>query len=355
MTEVQWKRELEQSVRDLHTLGVLLDRPELSADPAAESVAREYPVLVPRPFLAKIDKTDPDDPLLAQVCPSIREMEEVPGFTRDPLEEAGAAKTNRCLNKYHGRTLILASDACAVHCRFCFRKHFPKENPGPSPQETIRPDQDGETASEETTPFSAISPMDRVCRQLQHVRCDPGIDEVILSGGDPLTLDNFALNLYVEEIFRISHVKRLRIHTRFPVMIPSRIDSDLSEILRASKRCASYMVVHVNHPGELDDAFREKIGTLIDRGVPIMSQTVLLKKVNDCPGVLRKLFADLVDMRVLPYYLHLLDKISGTSHFEVGQEEARVLMETMVRSLPGYAVPRLVREVPGEKSKSFLF
>ncbi len=333
MERYDWQTELARSIRDVPALYKYLGRTE-APNEAMLRVAASYPLFVPLPYAAKIDPNDPDDPLLRQILPSACELDEVAGFTVDPLGEFNAARESRTLQKYAGRALILTTDSCAVHCRFCFRRHFPGEN------EEVPPcDHGGES---------------RRRSRLVGIREDPAIEEVILSGGDPLMLPDEELSQYAEDIYAIPHVRRLRIHTRLPVLIPGRITNDLVDLLRPGKHHASYLVVHVNHPREVDTAFQERIGSLIDAGIPVLSQTVLLQGVNADAGVLAGLFRKLANIRIIPYYLHQLDKVAGTAHFEVADEHARALIGEIATLLPGYAVPRLVRELPDCGSKFFL-
>ncbi len=270
---------------------------------------------------------DPSDPLLLQVLPQTAEEAEHPRFTCDPLGEARSAGPPGGLQKYQGRLLMVTVGQCGVHCRFCFRRHYPYTQ-GP--------------------PRRA-----RWTRVLQKVQADPSVREVILSGGDPLTLPDSELAWLVERIAAIGHVRRLRIHTRMPIVIPQRVTEGLLGLLR-STRLVPIMVLHVNHPAEIDPAVAQALAALVDHGIPVLSQSVLLRGVNDSVEVLCNLFERLVDLRVMPYYLHQLDPVAGAAHFEVPEEEGRALVAEVRRRLPGYAVPRYVREVPGGPSKEVL-
>jgi L-lysine 2,3-aminomutase len=309
-----WEAVLADAIRDPAELCHLLDLPPgLGAEVA--QAAGDFPLLVPRPYLARIRPGDPDDPLLRQVLPRAVETAPAPGFGPDPLGETAASCTSGVLRKYQGRLLILASRACGVHCRFCFRRHW-------------RHGTDGGGL----------------------VEADSSIHEVILSGGDPLVLPDSVLAEWVERLAGISHLRRLRIHTRLPVVIPQRVTASLLDCLRRT-RLATVVVVHVNHPREIDAAVAMALGRLVDAGVPVLSQSVLLRGVNDDPDVLVKLYERLIDLRVLPYYLHQLDRVAGSAHFEVHEQRGIELIRAIRDRLPGYAVPRYVRDLPGLGSK----
>ena len=316
-----WQSALAEAVRDPAELCRLtgLD-PSLAEE--ARLAAGGFPLLVPRPYLARIRRGDPADPLLAQVLPRALEQAETPGFTADPLGETEAQCIPGVLGKYPGRLLIVATGACGVHCRFCFRRHFAY------PQ------------------ISWESAIDRLAGE-------QSVEEVILSGGDPLILPDEQLTQIANRLAAIPHVRRLRLHTRLPIVIPDRVTDGLLACLRAT-RLTPLMVVHVNHPAELDDAVAAALGRLIDAGVPVLSQSVLLRGVNDDVGVLTALFRRLVDLRVMPYYLHQLDAVAGAAHFEVPVAVGKQLIAQLRALLPGYAVPRYVRETRGAAGKSAL-
>ena len=290
-------------------------------------------MLVPRPYLARIRPDDPDDPLLAQVLPRAAEMTPVARFDLDPLDEATALCAPGALRKYKGRLLILTSGACGVHCRFCFRRHFPYPKIA----------QKGENV-----PPSSPAPL-----FLRQIEQDSSIREVILSGGDPLTLPDGQLAELARRLAAIAHLRRLRVHTRLPIVIPARVTDELLAWLRGT-RLATVVVVHVNHPAEVDASVAEALSRLVDAGVPVLSQSVLLGGVNDRADVLVELFERLVELRVMPYYLHQLDRVAGAAHFEVRQARGIELIEEIRARLPGYAVPRYVRDEPGSTSKRVL-
>jgi L-lysine 2,3-aminomutase len=319
-----WRSELARAVRDPHELCRLLDLPRSHAA-EAERAARGFPLLVPRPYVGRITPGDPADPLLVQVLPRAEELAEAPGFAVDPLGEANSPQPG-LLAKYQGRSLIVATGACGVHCRFCFRRHSLVGRSG--------------------TPSYWESALDRIASQ-------PGVREVILSGGDPLALPDADLWRLAGKIAHIPHISRLRIHTRLPIMIPGRVNDELLQWLRGT-RLAPIVVIHVNHPREIDADVAVALGKLIDAGVPVLSQSVLLRGVNDDTDVLAALCERLADLRVIPYYLHQLDRVAGAAHFEVPERTGRDLVAELRLCLPGYAVPRYVRETPGGPCKELL-
>jgi len=308
----------QRPITDLAELCTLLALPE-SVLQDGKRATDEFPLSVPYSFLRRMECGNPNDPLLLQVLPQNIELRSVAGFTVDPVGE-GNGSVNRILRKYPGRALVLASSDCGVHCRFCFRRHFQKQKGGLS---------------------------------LDHIREATDVHEVILSGGDPLCLSNRELMELLHGLSLIPHVRRIRIHSRLPIVEPSRIDAELVDIFETF--CPIYLVLHVNHPNELDDEVLEHIETLIDIGVPILSQTVLLKGVNDNLNTLQRLFETLVDHRILPYYLHQLDRVAGAAHFEVPTEVGLQLVTELRHRLPGYAVPQYVQEIVGETCKIPLF
>ncbi|NBT12363.1 MAG: EF-P beta-lysylation protein EpmB [Planctomycetia bacterium] len=318
-----WQRELTAAVRDAGELRSLLGLP---AAPAPAAVG-EFPLLVPRGFVARMKPGDPHDPLLLQVLPVAAEDIATPGFTADPLLERDALAAPGLVRKYAGRALLLAAAGCAVNCRYCFRREFPYAESGAH--------RAGIAAAVET------------------IAADATLHEVILSGGDPLLLDDDRLAELIGRLEAVPHVRRLRIHTRLPVVLPERVTDALVAMLRAT-RLTGVVVVHANHPAELDDAVAAGLRRLVTAGVILLNQSVLLAGVNDSPDVLAELSERLVDIGVVPYYLHLLDRVRGTAHFEVAEREALGLIDALRRRLPGYAVPRLAREVPGEAAKTWI-
>ena len=269
-------------------------------------------------------RRDPNDPLLRQVLPLGDEDSPAPGFTADPVGELALAPTAGVLHKYRGRALLVATGACAVHCRYCFRRHFPYGDIG------------GSVADWQAA--------------VELIASDPEISEVILSGGDPLTLPDVRVSELARRVVRVPHVRRLRIHTRLPIVLPQRVDEDLVAWL-SHLDLPTVVVVHSNHAQEIDADVRRALAALRATGVSLLNQSVLLAGVNDTADALVELSESLFDAGVLPYYLHMLDPVAGAAHFEVSDKEAKDLHRQLTSRLPGYLVPRLVREVPGAPAK----
>lgn len=322
----RWQHALAEAIRDPAELLDLLELPrELLARTAAG--ARQFPLRVPRGYAARMTPGDPHDPLLRQVLPLDEDLAAAPGYSSDPLEEGAAMAAPGLLHKYHGRVLLVATGACGVHCRYCFRRHFPYAEANPR-----------------AGGWSAA---------LAYIRDDPSIREVILSGGDPLSLADAALARLVERLAAIEHVQCLRIHTRQPIVLPERVDAELLEWLAATP-LRTVMVLHCNHPREIDAAVADALQRLQTSGTTLLNQAVLLRGVNDDAGVLAELSERLFAAGVLPYYLHLLDRVRGAAHFEVDEPRARALLAALEARLPGYLVPRLARELPGRPAKTRL-
>ncbi len=319
----RWQVELAEAVRDPGELCRLLG---LDATVAAEArrAAGGFPLLVPRPFLERMAAGDPHDPLLRQVLPLGVELVSPPGWVADPLEEAAALAAPGLVKKYDGRALLLATGACAVHCRYCFRREFPYAGHGVSSAGTAA--------------------------ALAAIAADPSIREVILSGGDPLLLDDDRLTDLLGQLVAISTVTRIRIHTRLPVVLPSRVTRRLVALL-ADLPHPAVIVIHANHPAELGPDQAAAVRDLASSRAILLNQAVLLAGVNDTLPVLLGLSERLLAIGVLPYYLHLPDRVVGTAHFDVPEEKAVGLIDSLRQKLSGYGVPRLVREVPGEASK----
>jgi EF-P beta-lysylation protein EpmB len=318
-----WKNALARAVRDPAELLALLELPRELLE-GARWGDQAFALRVPRSYVAKMAKSDPADPLLRQVLPLGEERRPVPGFVADPVGDLQASTVPGLLQKYAGRALLVATGACAIHCRYCFRRHFPyaDENPARSGWEEA----------------------------LDHLAADSSIHEVILSGGDPLLLDDGRLAGLSRRLDAIAHLRRLRIHTRLPVVLPERVDSELLEWLKSS-RLKPILVIHANHANEFDADVYSALGELRRADVTLLNQTVLLAGVNDSVEALTELSEVLFDAGVLPYYLHLLDKVDGAAHFQVDEQRALALMAAIRTRLPGYLVPKLVREVAGEPFK----
>jgi EF-P beta-lysylation protein EpmB len=320
--DLRWQEVLSGAVRDLEELLALVEL-KRDAVPAAADPG-DFPLLVPRGYIARIRKGDPRDPLLLQVLPRKQEQAVVPGFGSDPVRETRLADGG-LIRKYPGRALVVTTAACPVHCRYCFRREFPYAE--------------------------QIAARDEWSRALCGIESDRSIREVILSGGDPLSMSNRRLGRLLDSIAAIDHVRTVRIHTRFPIMIPERIDSPLVALLEAS-RCNIVVVIHANHANEIDSFVESSLTRLGRSTAALLNQSVLLRSINDDVGILAALSERLIGCGVLPYYLHLLDPVAGAAHFDVAADEARRLVEALRARLPGYLVPRLVREVPGELSKT---
>ncbi|HUM90603.1 MAG TPA: EF-P beta-lysylation protein EpmB [Candidatus Competibacter sp.] len=320
----RWQQELARAITEPAELlrELALD---LALLPAARAAAARFPLRVPRGFVARMRQGDPDDPLLRQVLPLAAELSPVPGFMADPVDDQAARAAPGVLHKYHGRVLLIATGACAIHCRYCFRREFPySENHAGG--DSWRP-------------------------ALNYLSQDRSLREVILSGGDPLSLSDRRLGALLAELERIPHLERLRIHSRQPIVLPERVDDGLLDLL-ARTRLRPILVIHANHPREIDDTVRRVLERLAGIGVTLLNQSVLLRGVNDTVPTLVELSEVLFTARVLPYYLHLLDRVQGAAHYEVNETEASTIMEVLRQRLPGYLVPRLVREQPGQLAKT---
>ena len=326
--EQNWQSQLSDLITDPLELLTLL---ELSTDQllsGAILASEKFKLRVPRAFVGKMNAKDPLDPLLLQVLPHHLELEEHPEFVTDPLGEEAANQLPGVLHKYKSRFLLTLTGACAVHCRYCFRRHFPYQENLPKNEDWLN--------------------------IKNYIESNPDINEVILSGGDPLTLSNRKLALWLERLSSLKQVKILRIHSRVPIVIPNRIDEELISLLKNS-RLRIILVVHSNHASELDDFTCSKLLQLSEHHITVLNQAVLLKGVNDSAQTLTDLSYRLFEARVMPYYLHVLDKVKGAQHFDLIPSEIDAIYQDVLASLPGYLVPKLVREIAGEKNKTPLF
>ncbi|WP_240936148.1 EF-P beta-lysylation protein EpmB [Billgrantia bachuensis] len=319
-----WQTQLSQAIRDPRELCRRLGLDDAWL-PGAERGHALFEIRVPEAFLARMRHGDPNDPLLHQVLPLAAEGESVPGYVTDPLAEAEHTSGPGLIHKYNGRVLLIASPACAVNCRYCFRRHFPYADNSPSRAQWER--------------------------SLETLHNDPSIHEAILSGGDPLAASDRQLAWLIERLEAIPHLKRLRLHTRLPVVIPDRVDDALLGWLGAT-RLQKVVVLHINHANEIDKAVIDACARLKAAGATLLNQSVLLRNVNDSVDALAQLSERLFEAGVLPYYLHVLDPVAGAAHFDVPDEEARELVAGLREELPGFLLPRLVREIPGEASKT---
>ncbi len=321
-----WQADFAAVVTDPAELASLLGLPESWVGPAREA-ARMFPMRVPRSFVARMRRGDPTDPLLRQVLPVAEELEHTAGRSSDPLQEADSRRAPGLLHKYPGRALLIATGACAMHCRYCFRREFPYE------------DQQSETG--------------RWHDAIAALAADPSIEELILSGGDPLSLGDARLQSLSRALADIPQLRSLRLHTRNAIVLPSRVDDGLVEWIKGLPWRVT-VVLHVNHAQELEGDAVEAIARLRSTGALLLNQSVLLRGVNDDAATLVALSKRLHALGVLPYYLHLTDAVNGTAHFDVDEARGRAIVDALARALPGYLVPRLVREVPGEEAKVVL-
>jgi EF-P beta-lysylation protein EpmB len=322
----RWQEEMKVAFRDPVTLCNHLGLAD-SWLPGAIAASEQFPLFVTRPYVERMEKGNPADPLLRQVLPLGEELAIVPGYSTDPVDDAAAVAAPGLLQKYAGRALMITTGACAVHCRYCFRRHFPY--------------------SESPTGFADWQPA------LDAIRKDKSLDEIILSGGDPLTLTDAKLSQLICAIDQISHVTRLRIHTRLPIFIPNRVTDAFVELLR-SLRSTPVIVLHCNHANEIDAGVAVGVKKLRQAGAMLLNQAVLLRGVNDNTEVLANLSKKLATLRVQPYYLHQLDRTQGAAHFEVPISVGRELMRKLGATLPGYLVPKYVQEIPGGTGKEFI-
>jgi len=318
-----WKNALATAVRDPAELLALLDLPT-SLLPAARQAAQQFPLRIPRSYLSRMQKGVIGDPLLRQVLPLEEELQEVSGFTTDPVGDLNASTTPGVLHKYHGRVLLTTTGACAVHCRYCFRRHFPyaEENPGKRNWQEV----------------------------VDYLQQHPEVEELILSGGDPLMLDTPQLQALTDRLQQLPQLKRLRIHTRLPIVLPERIDHELLTWIEGLP-WQLVLVVHCNHPQELDREVTTALSLLHRRDIVLLNQSVLLKGINDDADTLQRLHETLFEHHVMPYYLHLLDRVSGAAHHEVEEQVAQTIMSRLRAHSAGYLVPTLVREVEGHPNK----
>jgi L-lysine 2,3-aminomutase len=319
-----WLQQLADVITDPDELLRILflnEHPNLQQGTTAR---RLFPLRVPRAFVARMQPGDPTDPLLLQVLTAREEFITAPSFTNDPLDEQRSVVPG-LLHKYRNRALLLVKGGCAVNCRYCFRRHFPYQ------------DNQGNKSN--------------WLQALDYIRQHPELDEIIFSGGDPLMAKDNELSWLLDELESINHIKRLRIHTRLPVVIPGRITTTLCQRLDDSP-LQVLMVTHINHANEIDQPLRDSMAQLKRAGVTLLNQSVLLRGINNDTEVLATLSNALFDAGILPYYIHVLDKVQGAAHFMVDDDEARQLMKGLLSRVSGYLVPRLAREIGGQPSKT---
>jgi len=279
---------------------------------------------LPRRLAEKIEKGSLIDPLFLQFVPLKSEQMIHPEYTQDPVMDANFVLEEKLLQKYSGRALIISTSACAMHCRYCFRKNFNYQTHDKT-----------------------------FAKELETIQNDPTLEEIILSGGDPLSLSNETLKALLKNLANIAHVRRIRFHTRFPMGIPERIDSEFLALLKESPK-QIWFVIHANHPREFDADVWHALKSVQLLGIPVLNQSVLLRGVNDNPETLLSLCQELIDHGITPYYLHQLDQVQGAKHFAVPQSIGHALTASLMANLPGYAVPKFVQEIPGKRSKTIL-
>ncbi|GAB3044892.1 EF-P beta-lysylation protein EpmB [Acinetobacter apis] len=326
--EQNWKSQLSDLITDPYELLTTLN---LSTDQllsGALLASEQFKLRVPRAFVRKMVPNDPFDPLLLQVLPHHLELEDHINFVADPLGEEEATQLPGVLHKYESRFLLTLTGACAIHCRYCFRRHFPYQDNLPKSKD-----------------WAHIK---------SYIESQAKINEVILSGGDPLTLSNSKFKLWLERIESIPQIKMLRIHSRVPVVIPERLDHELITMLKQS-RLNIVLVIHANHANELDDFTIAALAQLSATQITVLNQSVLLKGINDSAATIEALSYRLFEAKVLPYYLHVLDKVKGAAHFDLEPQVINQLYTDVLATLPGYLVPKLVREIAGEKNKTPLY
>lgn len=326
VTKQPWQTALANTIKDptvlLSQLGLTNKLHAIDAQ-----AIKNFPLRVPQAYIDKMRHGDQYDPLLRQVFPLIDESFNVSNFIADPVGDALAVTAPGILQKYQGRALLLTTGACAIHCRYCFRRHFP---------------------------YGDSNPLASQWQQtLNNIAKDSTINEVILSGGDPLSLSDNKLAALVTDIEKIPHIKRLRIHTRLPIVLPQRVDDYLLSWIKETK-LKVIMVIHANHANEIDILVSKALHELRLAGCQLLNQTVLLKGINDSSQALYALSERLSEVDVIPYYLHLLDKVAGASHFDVPEQQGIELIAQIRKILPGYLVPRLVREQQGKASKTII-
>ncbi len=312
-----WQREMASAITSIEALALAVGLDP----PPAPLAAAAFKLRVPASYVRRMRRGDPHDPLLLQVLPTELESEDTPEFTADPVGERAALRVPGLLQKYSGRALLITTQACAVHCRYCFRREYPYAGDAP-----------------------------RWNAALEEIARDPSLEEIILSGGDPLSLSDSRLQSLTDALADIPHVRRVRVHTRQPIVLPSRVDSGLLSWI-GSVRQPMVFVLHCNHPNEIDAEVRNACASLRASGVTLLNQSVLLRGVNDSTEVLAQLSERLFEAGVLPYYLHMLDKVRGAAHFDVPDTTAQRIAGELAACLPGYLVPRLVREVHGAPAK----
>lgn len=319
-----WREQIQQSITDVDDAAQRLKLSPRVANAMARAAER-FPIRITPYYFNLIDPDNPKDPVRRMVLPSPAELWRSPGESSDPLEECRFSPIPGLIHKYRNRVLILTTSTCAVHCRFCFRAHSGVNTDG----------------------TMSAAQLDRI---LHYIRKRRAIQEVVLSGGDPLMLSDDELSVLIDLISGIDHVELIRIHTRVPAVLPQRITPTLASLLRS--KIPLWVVTHFNHACEMTSEASTHCALLVDAGIPLLNQSVLLRGINDSTRGIAELSMALVRNRIKPYYMHLLDIVSGTSHYSVSEFDARVMMSELSERLSGYAIPQFVREIPGKGCKT---
>ena len=317
-----WQKALARAIK---TPEALAERLGLSLEslPALKGAHGAFPIKVTDYWLRLIERGNLDDPLLRQILPDAAELIEVDGYIADPVDDDAAYRGNGVIQKYQGRALLITTGACAIHCRYCFRRHYP---------------------------YDENSSLKHLSDAINLLANDTTISEVILSGGDPLSLSDRRLSELFDKLEAIPHIKRIRLHTRTPVALPQRITDGLVERLSSSSK-STCIVLHANHPNEITQELATALASLKNSGISLLNQSVLLKEINDSSAILFELSEKLFSIGVLPYYCHLLDPVQGAAHFDVEKLAAEKIEAELKAMLPGYLVPKFVREVSHASSK----
>lgn len=319
---VTWRQSLGNLITDVDELlaSLGLDHmPNISPEAKAQ-----FPLRVSREFVARMSTGNPQDPLLLQVLPILQELDIMPGYSHDALMESKYNPVPGLIHKYQSRVLVTVTGACAINCRFCFRRHFPY--------------------ADNTPGRGAWQAM------IDYVAKDPSINEIIFSGGDPLVAKDTFLADLANQFATIPHIKRLRIHSRLPIIIPQRLNDEFLTWMTALP-LQTILVTHCNHPQEIDLSVTQALKRCANQNITLLNQTVLLKGINDNADTLATLSESLFSAQTLPYYLHVLDKVQGAAHFDIPEAKAQHLIGQLQKKLPGFLVPKLVKEVPGQQSK----
>ncbi len=327
---ISWQEQLKDTINNFSELSSFLelDLDKLNKLGLIPNLTPNFPLKVPKYFAAKINKGDYQDPLLLQILPLTRELNGSPGYCQDPLDENQYLKAPGLIHKYSSRVLLTMTGACGIHCRYCFRQNFPYNQ-------------------------NIVSTKQRHL-QFDYIKNNRGITEVILSGGDPLCLNNNYLDLFLAKLSEIKQITTVRLHSRMPIVIPDRIDSGLLGLFNKYQHFKFVLVTHCNHPNELDNNIKNKMARLQQNNITVLNQSVLLRNINDNPQTLIKLSYELFECHILPYYLHLLDPVTGTEHFNINTDDAKKIMQSVAAQLSGYLVPKLVQEIPTRPNKTII-